>query len=65
VTAAKTQTKSDFNEFVLFSEEENEALDERSFERDARGKPVVYATCLKRGIDVQLKPEERTRQTMA
>ena len=62
MTAAKTQTKSDFNEFVLFSEEENQALNERSFERDARGKPVVYVTCLKRGIDVQLKPEERTRQ---
>ncbi|MBC7286174.1 type I restriction enzyme HsdR N-terminal domain-containing protein, partial [Hoeflea sp.] len=35
---------------------------ERTFERDVRGKPAVYATCLVRNKEVQLKPEERTRQ---
>lgn len=62
MTAAKTKAKNDFSEFAIFSEEENEALDTRSFERDVRGKLAVYVTCLKRNIEVQLKPEERTRQ---
>lgn len=53
---------SEFNEFVLFSEDENKALDDRSTERDVRGKPALYATCLVRNKEVQLKPEERTRQ---
>ena len=48
--------------FVLFSEEENRALDERSFKKDVRGKPATCITCLIRNKDVQLKPEERTRQ---
>jgi type I restriction enzyme M protein len=30
--------------------------------RDSRGKPVPYVTCLVRNKEVQLKPEERTRQ---
>lgn len=50
------------DEFVLFSQEENLALDRRSYEKDVRGKLIRYATCLVRGKDVQLKPEERTRQ---
>ena len=53
---------NEFNEFVLFSEEENRALDERSFEKNVRGKPATCITCLIRNKDVQLKPEERTRQ---
>jgi hypothetical protein len=48
MTAAINQMKNDFSEFVLFSEEENRALDERCFERNMRGKPVVYTTCLVR-----------------
>ena len=50
---------NEFNEFVLFSEEESRALDERCFEKDARGKPTTYITCLVRNKDVQLKPEEQ------
>lgn len=53
---------SEFNEYVLFSETENNALDERSFQKELRGKQVTYVTCLVRGKDVQLKPEERNRQ---
>lgn len=59
---AKTKLQSEFNEYVLFSEIENRALDDRSFERDVRGKKTTYVTCLVRGKDVQLKPEERNRQ---
>ena len=53
---------NELGEFVLFSEEENRALDERSFEKDVRGKPASCITCLARDKAVQLKPEERTRQ---
>lgn len=48
------------SEFALFSEEENRALDKRSFEKE--GKPTAYVVCPVRKKDVQLKPEERTRQ---
>ena len=34
------------SEFVLFSEEEIRALDERSFEKNVRGKPATCITCL-------------------
>jgi type I restriction enzyme M protein len=53
---------SEFNEYVLFSEAENAALDARSFEREHRGTQQVYVECLIRKKDVQLKPEERNRQ---
>ncbi len=53
---------AEFSEFVLFSEEEARALDARVVMREARGKPVPYVTCLVRDKEVQLKPEERTRQ---
>ena len=56
------KTTSEFNEFILFSEEEIQALDERSFGKDVRGKPATHVTCLVRNKAVQLKPEERTRQ---
>ena len=58
----KNIANNEFSEFVLFSEDENQALDQRSFEREVRGKPAVFVTCLARNKDVQLKPEERTRQ---
>ena len=50
------------SEFALFSEEENHALDKRSFKKEVRGKPTDYVVCLVRDKNVQLKPEERTRQ---
>jgi type I restriction enzyme M protein len=50
------------DQFVLFSQEEHRALDDRTVERDVRSKPTSYATCLIRRKEVQLKPEERTRQ---
>jgi type I restriction enzyme M protein len=50
------------DQFVLFSQEEHRALEDRTIERDVRGKPTLYATCLVRRKEVQLKPEERTRQ---
>lgn len=52
----------EFSEFVLFSEQEQAALDERSFEKDVRGNATKFISCLVRKKDVQLKPEERTRQ---
>ncbi|MBX4959304.1 N-6 DNA methylase [Rhizobium lentis] len=58
----KPKTVSEFNEFVLFSEAENQALDARTVQRDARSKQVGYVTCLVRNREVQLKAEERTRQ---
>lgn len=53
---------TEFSEFVLFSEEEVRALDARVVLRESRGKEVPYVTCLVRDKEVQLKPEERTRQ---
>ena len=49
-------------EYALFSEEENRALDDRSFEKQVRGKKAIFVTCLIREKDVRLTPEERTRQ---
>lgn len=53
---------AEFSEFVLFSEEEVHALDARVVMRESRGKQVPYVTCLVRDKEIQLKPEERTRQ---
>lgn len=53
---------AEFSEFVLFSEDEARALDARVVLRENRGKQVPYVTCLVRDKEVQLKPEERTRQ---
>jgi len=52
----------EFNEHVLFSEDEVRALDGRSALRDSRGRDAAYVNCLVRNKDVQLKPEERVRQ---
>ena len=49
--------KDKSSELVFFSEEEIRALDERSFEKDVKGKPATCITCLIRDKDVQLKPE--------
>lgn len=59
---ANLKADLEFNEFVLFSQAENAALDKRSFDRDTRGKSIRYSICQVRNKDVQLKPEERTRQ---
>ena len=53
---------NEFSEFVLFSEDENKALDSRSETREVRRKQTTYVNCLVRNKAVQLKPEERTRQ---
>ena len=53
---------NEFSEFALFSEDENHELDNRSFDKQVRGKTVECIKCLIRKKDVQLKPEERTRQ---
>ena len=52
----------EFSQFALFSKKENVALDKRSTEREARGKPVTFTMCRVRNKNVQLTPEERTRQ---
>lgn len=49
----------DFSEFVLFSEEEHRELESRCVHR---GAAAPYIECLARKKEVQLKPEERTRQ---
>ena len=48
--------------FGLFTPAERQALDERSFPRQLRGRPALYVTCLVRKRAVRLTPEERTRQ---
>ena len=53
---------NEFSESALSFEKENHALDKRSFKKEVRGKPTDYVVCLVRNKDVQLKPEERTRQ---
>jgi len=53
---------AEFSEFVLFSEEEIQALNDRVFFRENKDKQLPYVRCLVRDKDVQLKPEERTRQ---
>jgi type I restriction enzyme M protein len=53
---------ADVSEFVLFSEDEVKALEDRIVDRDTRGKTTAHVTCRVRGKEVQLKPEERVRQ---
>ena len=52
---------ADVSEFVLFSEDEVKALEDRIVDRDTRGKTTAHVTCRVRGKEVQLKPEERVR----
>ncbi len=52
---------ADVSEFVLFSEDEVKALEDRIVDRDTRGNTTDHVTCLVRGKEVQLKPEERVR----
>lgn len=50
------------DDYLLFSEAANKTLDARVVQREVRGKPADFVACLVRGKEVQLKPEERTRQ---
>ncbi|WP_445219145.1 hypothetical protein ACKWRH_02245 [Bradyrhizobium sp. Pa8] len=59
---AESRRREATDEFVLFSQEENRGLDDRTVERNVRGKLIPYASCLIRGKEFQLKPEERIRQ---
>lgn len=49
-------------EFSLFSEDEINALEERVFSKDNRGKETQFIKCIVREKDIQLKPEEAVRQ---
>ncbi len=60
--APMNNIRNETSEFALFSEEEIRALDARRFEKNVRGEPATFITCLIRNKAVQLKPEERTRQ---
>ena len=60
--AAMKKPAAEFNEFVLFSEAENDALDSLAQRKEIRGKSVDVIECRVRGKEVQLKPEERVRQ---
>ena len=59
-----TKKPIESGELALFSEEEHRVLDERSFSKTVRGKPVTCVVCLVRNRVVQLKPEERIRQLL-
>jgi type I restriction enzyme M protein len=50
------------SQMTLFSDKENKKLASRRVMRESRGKSVAYVTCLVRGKEVQLKPEEEIRQ---
>lgn len=50
------------SEFVLFSEDDVRALDGRIVQKEVRGKQATFVSCLVRRKEVQLRPEERTRQ---
>ncbi|KJV07115.1 type I restriction-modification protein subunit M, partial [Elstera litoralis] len=56
------KTSGEFGGSPLFSEEELRALYSRVTYRDIRGQRVPYVTCLIREKEIQLKPEEKTRQ---
>lgn len=52
-------------DLALFSMEEIEALHEKVFTKETRGKETVYIKCVVRNKDIQLKPEEVVRQLYA
>jgi type I restriction enzyme M protein len=52
----------EISDFVLFSEREQRELEKRCSEVQLRGRTATYILCPIRNKDVQLKPEERTRQ---
>ena len=49
----------------LFSVEEIEALRQKVFTKETRGKETAFINCVVRGKDIQLKPEEVVRQLYA
>ena len=54
--------RQELSELLLFSEEENHALDDRTYYKDVKRTRAPYVACPVREKDVPLKPEERTRQ---
>jgi len=49
----------------LFTNDEVEALREKVFTKQVRGKESPFVTCIVRDKDIQLKPEEVVRQLFA
>lgn len=49
----------------LFSDEEIEALRQKVFTKEARGKEIPFINCIVRDKEIQLKPEEVVRQLYA
>jgi len=49
----------------LFSGDEINALRERAFPKEVRGKQAIFITCIVRNKNIQLKPEEIVRQLYA
>jgi len=49
----------------LFTENEINALRDKAFSKEVRGKQSVFVTCVVRNKDIQLKPEEIVRQLYA
>ncbi len=49
----------------LFSTSEINALRDKAFSKEVRGKQVVFVTCVVRNKNIQLKPEEIVRQLYA
>jgi type I restriction enzyme M protein len=49
----------------LFSEGEVDALRDKAFTKEVRGKQAVFINCVVRNKDIQLKPEEIVRQLYA
>jgi type I restriction enzyme M protein len=61
----QTILKDSSFDLSLFSVEEINALRQRIFIKAARGKDTAFVTCIVRGKDIQLKPEEIVRQLYA
>lgn len=61
----QTILKDSSFDLSLFSAEEINALRQRIFIKAARGKDTAFVTCIVRGKDIQLKPEEIVRQLYA
>jgi type I restriction enzyme M protein len=61
----QTTLKDSNYHLSLFSEEELLALRRRIVIKESKGKKAAFVTCIIRGKDVQLKPEEIVRQLYA
>jgi len=61
----QTILKDSSFDLSLFLVEEINALRQKIFIKAARGKDTAFVTCIVRGKDIQLKPEEIVRQLYA